>query len=32
VLEVIDNLTKATGVRALPDGERKPLMRDFFGH
>jgi uncharacterized metal-binding protein len=31
VLEVIDGLTKAAGVRALSDGDRKPIMRAFHG-
>lgn len=30
VLEVIDNLTNAKGLRALPEAERKPEMRNFF--
>lgn len=30
VLEVIDSMTKAKGLRALPESERKPEMRNFF--
>lgn len=30
VLEVLDGLTKQKGLRALTEGERKPVMRDFF--
>lgn len=30
VLEVLDSLTMAKGVRALTEDERKPVMRDFF--
>lgn len=30
VLEVIDNMTKAKGLRALSESERKPEMRNFF--
>ena len=30
VLEVIDQITEAKGMRALSDEERKPIMRDFF--
>lgn len=30
VLEVIDAMTKAKGVRALSDAERKPLLREFY--
>lgn len=30
VLEVIDEITKAKGLRALSDDARKPIMRDFF--
>ena len=30
VLEVIDGLTKATGLRDLADGERRPIMHEFF--
>ena len=29
VLEVLDEITKAKGVRALTEAERKPIMRDF---
>jgi len=31
VLEVIDRLTTAKGIRALSAEDRKPVMRDFFG-
>ena len=30
VLEVIDTMTNAKGLRALPETERKPEMRNFF--
>lgn len=30
MLEVIDGLTGAKGLRALSDDERRPIMRDFF--
>lgn len=30
VLEVVDGLMTAKGLRALPDLERKPVLRDFF--
>lgn len=30
VLEVVDQITEAKGVRVLSDEERKPIMRDFF--
>lgn len=30
VLEVVDNMIKGTGIKALPDAERKPVMREFF--
>ncbi|KAA3626932.1 MAG: hypothetical protein DWQ08_08075 [Proteobacteria bacterium] len=30
VMQVIDEMTKAKGLRALGDVERKPEMRDFF--
>ncbi|MEK7795672.1 MAG: hypothetical protein AAB353_14135 [Candidatus Hydrogenedentota bacterium] len=30
VLEVLDAVTTAKGVRALSESERKPIMRDFF--
>ncbi len=30
VLEVIDGMTSAKGLRALSDDARKPIMRDFF--
>lgn len=29
-LEVIDDLTAAKGIPRIPEGERKPQMRDFF--
>jgi hypothetical protein len=29
VLEVVDGFTKANGIRALTDDERKPILRDF---
>ena len=29
VLECIDGVTSAKGIRALSEGERKPMMRDF---
>lgn len=31
VLEVIDSQTTAKGLPMLPDSERKPIMREFFG-
>jgi hypothetical protein len=31
VTEVVDSLTKAKGLRALSDDERKPEIRNFFG-
>ena len=31
VLEVIDDITSAKGIRALSELERKPVMRNFFG-
>lgn len=31
VLEVIDDLTKAQGLRALSESERKPILREFYG-
>lgn len=31
VHEVIDNLTKAKGIRALSEAERKPIMSNFLG-
>ena len=31
VLEVIDGLTEAKGLRALSETERKPIMREVFG-
>lgn len=30
VLEVLDGLTKAKGVRALSENERKPILRDLY--
>ncbi len=30
VLEVIDGISKAKGLRALSEGERKPMMRGFL--
>lgn len=30
VLEVVDELTKAKGLRALSESERKPILREFF--
>jgi hypothetical protein len=30
VLEVLDELTTANGVRALTDSDRKPVMREFY--
>lgn len=30
VLEVVDEYTKAKGLRLLSEGERKPILRDFF--
>ncbi|MBE0556260.1 MAG: hypothetical protein IH628_03425 [Proteobacteria bacterium] len=30
ILTVLDQVTKATGLRALTESERKPVMRDFF--
>lgn len=30
LMEVIDELTSANGVRTLTEEERKPIMRDFF--
>lgn len=30
VLEVLDDITTAQGIRALADGERKPLMRELY--
>ncbi len=30
VLAVIDGMTKAKGIRALSEDERKPILRDFF--
>lgn len=31
VMEIVDGLTKANGLRALSEMERKPTMTDFFG-
>ena len=30
VLEALDGITQAKGLRALSDADRKPIMRDFF--
>jgi hypothetical protein len=30
VMEVVDSMVSATGIKALPDAERKPVMREFF--
>lgn len=30
VLEVLDQMTSQTGIRALSETERKPVMKDFF--
>lgn len=30
VLEVVDQITKAQGVRTLSEAERKPIMREFY--
>lgn len=30
VLEIIDSMTNAKGIRALGEAQRKPIMRDFF--
>ncbi|GMW03100.1 MAG: hypothetical protein AMXMBFR84_42360 [Candidatus Hydrogenedentota bacterium] len=30
VLEVVDHVSKTKGIRALSEGERKPVMRNFF--
>jgi len=30
VMEALDGITQAKGVRALTESERKPIMRDFF--
>ena len=30
VMQVIDDMTEAKGIRSLPDTERKPEMRSFF--
>ena len=30
VLEVVDRITEARGIRALSETERKPIMREFF--
>jgi len=32
VLEVIDSITTAHGIRGLSETERKPIMREFFQH
>lgn len=31
ILEVIDAMTTAKGIRALSEAERKPIMKDFLG-
>lgn len=31
VMEVVDEITKANGLRALSESERKPIMREFRG-
>lgn len=31
VMEVVDGLTKAKGLRALSESERKPMIKGFFG-
>lgn len=31
VLDALDSVIGAKGMRALSEGERKPIMRDFFG-
>jgi hypothetical protein len=30
LMEVIDSITTSQGLRALPEGERKPIMKGFF--
>lgn len=30
VMEVIDSITSEQGLKAVPDADRKPIMRDFF--
>ncbi len=30
VMDVVDDWIKGSGIRALPDAERKPIMREFF--
>lgn len=30
VLEIVDQITKSQGVRALSEAERKPIMREFY--
>ncbi len=30
VLEVIDSITSSANIKALPEAERKPVMREFF--
>jgi hypothetical protein len=30
VLEVVDQMTSSIGIKALPEGERKPVMKEFF--
>lgn len=31
VMEVIDSITSARGIKGLTEAERKPIMREFFG-
>lgn len=31
VMEVIDSITSAQGIKGLSESERKPIMREFFG-
>jgi hypothetical protein len=30
VMEVIDGMTQAKGLRALSEADRKPILKDFF--
>lgn len=30
VLEVVDSIISSQGIKALPEGERKPVLREFF--
>jgi len=32
VLEVVDSITSTQNIKALPEAERKPIMREFFLH